>query len=69
MQLTKRYLWKILSEDGLLKDPMHTWGDCIFNRWGYQTKEDAITEFQRLMDIGLHPPTCILIEEYSTFQN
>jgi len=69
MELTKRYLWKTLSEDGLLKDPMHTWGDCVFNPWGYKTKEEAIAEFQRLIDIGQRPPTCILIEEYSTFYN
>ena len=69
MELTKRYLWKTLSEDGLLKDPMHTWGECFFNRWGYKTKEEAIAEFQRLMDIGLNPPTCVLIEEYSRFSN
>ena len=69
MNLTKSYLWKTLSEDGLLKDPMHPWGDCIFNQWGYKTKEEAIAEFQRLMDIGQRPPTCILIEEYSTFCN
>jgi hypothetical protein len=67
MTLTLRYFWKTLSEDGLLKDPENFWGDCIFNKWGYNTKEEAIEEFQRLMDIGQRPPTCILIEEYSTF--
>jgi len=67
MTLTKRYLWKTLSEDGLLKDPKDLWNDCIFNKWGYNTKEEAIEEFQRLMDVGQRPPTCILIEEYSTF--
>ncbi len=67
MTLTLRYLWKTLSEDGLLKDPKHTWGDCIFNQWGYKTKEEAIAEFQRLIDIDQCPPTCILIEKYSTF--
>lgn len=65
MTLTKRYLWKTLSEDGLLKDPKHYYGEYVFNRWGYETKEEAIAEFQRLMDIGKNPPTCVLIEEYS----
>jgi hypothetical protein len=77
MELSKRYLWKTISEDGLLKDPMNTWGDQVFNQWGYKTKEEAIAEFRRLIDIdqykrelvGLGPPTCILIEEYSTFYN
>jgi hypothetical protein len=38
---TKRYYIKEISRDGLIKDPMNSWGETTFNAWGYTSEEEA----------------------------
>ena len=59
------YRWMILSEDGLLKTPKDIYGSSIFNDFGYDSKEEAIKEYQRLIDLELSCPNkMVLVEEY-----
>lgn len=37
----KRYIIKEISEDGLLKDPRDSWGNCVFEESGYGSEKDA----------------------------
>jgi hypothetical protein len=59
------YRWMILSEDGLLKTPKDSYGSSIFNDFGYDSKEEAIKEYQRRIDLELScPDKMVLVEEY-----
>ena len=60
-----KYRWMILSEDGLLKTPKDRYGSSIFNNFGYDSKEEAIEDYQRYIDLELsYPDKMILVEEY-----
>jgi len=36
-----------VSEDGLLKHPKHAWGDTIFNKYGYESLEEALKAIEK----------------------
>lgn len=42
MQITKKYVIKTISVDGLLKDVKDTYGDHIFRSYGYDSESEAI---------------------------
>ncbi len=55
----------IVSNDGLLKKPVNSWGDNIF-RYPYPTEEEAVADYQYRIDNDLQfPNTMVLISEYS----
>ena len=35
------YCWKLLSKEGHLLDPQNSWGEYVFNTYGYPTREEA----------------------------
>ncbi len=41
-----RYCWKLLSREGHLSDPETSWGDYVFNQYGYPTREEAIAALE-----------------------
>ena len=60
-----KYRWMILSEDGLLKTPKDDYDCSIFNDFGYDSKEEAINEYQRYIDLECSCPNkMVLVEEY-----
>lgn len=63
--LTKKYVWMVVSNDGLLKTPKDKWGEDVFPR-SYFTKDDAIADYQRYIDDDIDcPHTMVLIEQFS----
>ena len=60
-----KYRWMVLTKDGLLKTPKDRYGSSIFNNFGYDSKEEAIEDYQRYIDLELsYPDKMILVEEY-----
>jgi hypothetical protein len=61
-KLEVSYCWKLLSGEGHLSDPITSWGDYVFNRYGYPTREEAIAavrgDYRGLL--------LVLIETYTT---
>jgi len=41
-----RCCWKLLSEEGHLLDPQTSWGEYVFNTFGYPTREEAIAALE-----------------------
>ncbi len=39
--IQERYYVKEITPDGLVKDPKNGWEDCVFNRFGYKSEEEA----------------------------
>jgi hypothetical protein len=53
-----------ISEDGLLKTPKNLWGDYFFDEF-YDTKEEAIADYQKGIDSNMPCPwNIILCEEF-----
>lgn len=47
-KIVRKFVWKVLTEDGLLKDPVNSWGDNLFSRYGgFENEEEAIEELER----------------------
>jgi hypothetical protein len=62
--LNKTFKWRVISEDGLLKIPRNDRGGAIF-RDSYRTEEEAIADYQGLIDKTLpFPYSAVLIPEY-----
>lgn len=57
------YCWKLLSKEGHLLDPQTSWGEYVFNTYGYPTREEAIADHQNHRLLG---QTLVLIETYTT---
>jgi hypothetical protein len=45
-KIEARYCWKVMSKEGHLSDPQTSWGDYVFNRYGYLTREEAIAALE-----------------------
>ena len=48
MNITTRFLVKELK-NGLLLDPVNSWDDEYFSEYGYESKEEALKEIDRLI--------------------
>lgn len=57
------YCWKLLSKEGHLLDPQTSWGEYVFNTYGYPTRVEAYADYQ---NHGLLGQTLVLIETYTT---
>lgn len=57
------YCWKLLSKEGHLLDPQTSWGEYVFNTYGYPTREEAFADYQSQRLLG---QTLVLIETYTT---
>jgi len=57
------YCWKLLSKEGHLLDPQTSWGEYVFNTYGYPTREEAFADYQNQRLLG---QTLVLIETYTT---
>lgn len=57
------YCWKLLSKEGHLLDPQTSWGEYVFNTYGYPTREEAFADYQHHRLLG---QTLVLIETYTT---
>ncbi len=62
-KLEVRYCWKLLSGEGHLSNPITSWGDYVFNRYGYPTREEAFADYQYHRSLG---QKLVLIETYTT---
>lgn len=59
------FRWKVRTEDGLLKDPMDEWGCSHPLSVQYPTRELAIEEYARMINMEIRVPnSMILVEEH-----
>lgn len=64
-KLAVRYVWKILTDDGRLLEPVDEWGESHGLSGCYSTKEEAVSEYTRYTENGWDcPHFMVLIEEY-----
>lgn len=68
--LEKCYRWKVLTEDGLLKDPKDRWGFRHHIASQFDTREQAIREYARFVNEEIDvPSSMILVEEHNRDYN
>lgn len=64
-KLVTRYTWKILTDEGSLLDPCDDWGNYHPLSDVYETREHAVSDYERYVEKGYNcPNSMVLIEVY-----